>query len=143
MIWVWSPHVAYEYWDLYYPGDEYTDWIATGALNYGPIAYWSKWWRFDEIFGQKYPQMENFGKPVMIAEFGSLAVGGDRAGWYRTALAEIAAKAPAVKAILLFNKRDDQTVTSQKIDWTIAGDSAVVSTVRAGIRTMTVGVRAK
>lgn len=143
VIWVWSPHVAYEYWDLYYPGDEYTDWIATGALNYGPIAYWSKWWRFDEIFGQKYPQMENFGKPVMIAEFGSLAVGGDRAGWYRTALAEIAAKAPAVKAILLFNKRDDQTVTSQKIDWTIAGDSAVVSTVRAGIRTMTVGVRAK
>lgn len=133
VIWVWSPHVAYEYWDLYYPGDEYADWIATGALNYGPIAYWSKWWRFDEIFGQKYAAMEKFGKPVMIAEFGSLGVGGDRAGWYRAALDEVAAKEPAVKAILFFNKKDDQTVTSQKIDWTIAGDSIVAGTVRAAI----------
>lgn len=134
VIWVWAPHVAYEYWDLYYPGAEYTDWIATGALNYGPIAYWSKWWRFDEIFGQKYPQMASFGKPVMVAELGSLAVGGNRAEWYRSALAEVAEKEPLVKAILFFNKRDDQTVTSQKIDWTIGGDSALVKTVSAGIR---------
>ena len=33
VIWVWSPHVAYEYWDLYYPGDEYVDWVATGVLR--------------------------------------------------------------------------------------------------------------
>jgi beta-mannanase len=38
VIWVWSPHVAYEYWDLYYPGDEFVDWAATGVLNFGPIA---------------------------------------------------------------------------------------------------------
>ena len=134
VIWVWSPHVAYEYWDLYYPGAEYTDWIGTGALNFGPIAYWSRWWRFDEIFGQKYAQMAKFRKPIIIAELGSLGVGGDRAGWYSTALDEIATHEPSVLAVVLFNKKDDQTVTSQKIDWTITGDSAVANTVAAAIR---------
>lgn len=134
VIWVWSPHVAYEYWDLYYPGAQYTDWIGTGALNYGPIAYWSKWWGFDEIFGQKYPRMAEFGKPIMIAEFGSLAVGGNRAEWYGSAFDEVANQEPAVKAILFFNKRDDQTVTSQRIDWTIAGDSTVSGMVASKVR---------
>lgn len=136
VIWVWSPHVAYEYWDLYYPGAEYTDWIGTGALNYGPIAYWSKWWGFEEIFGQKYPTMEKFGKPIMIAELGSLAVGGDRSEWYKTALDEIAKSEPATKAVLFFNKKDDQTVTSQRIDWTFAADSAVSQSIAAAIRKM-------
>lgn len=134
VLWVWSPHVAYEYWELYYPGASYTDWIGTGALNYGPIAYWSKWWRFDEIFGQKYSQMAAFGKPIMIAELGSLAVGGDRARWYERALSEIASSQPQVKAIMFFNKRDDQTVTSQRIDWTFGSDSAVRLAVLSGIR---------
>ncbi len=133
VIWVWAPHVAYAYWDLYYPGDQYADWIGTGALNYGPIAYWSKWWRFDEIFGQKYPRMAEFGKPIMIAEFGSLAVGGDRAEWYRSALDDVATQEPLVKAVLFFNKRDDHTVTSQRIDWTFAADTVVASTVAAGV----------
>jgi hypothetical protein len=133
VIWVWAPHVAYEYWDLYYPGDQYADWIGTGALNYGPIAYWSKWWRFGEIFGQKYPRMAKFGKPIMVAEFGSLAVGGDRAEWYRAAFDDIAKQEPLVKAVLFFNKLDDQTVTSQRIDWTFAADTAVTSAVSAGI----------
>jgi hypothetical protein len=134
VIWVWAPHVAYEYWNLYYPGDAYVDWVATGALNYGPIAYWSKWWRFDEIFGERYPLMASFGKPVMIAEFGSLNVGGDRAEWYGSAMSQIASTEPAVKAVLFFNKKDDQTVTSQRIDWTVDGDSLLVKTISAGIR---------
>ena len=134
VVWVWAPHVAYEYWNLYYPGDAFVDWIGTGALNYGPIAYWSKWWRFDEIFGERYPLMASFGKPVMIAELGSLNVGGDRAEWYGSALSQIASKEPAVKAVLFFNKKDDQTVTSQKIDWTIDEDSLLLKTVSAGIR---------
>ena len=79
VLWVWSPHVAYDYWDLYYPGDAYVDWVATGVLNFGPIAQWSRWWTLAEIFGTKYERLASFGKPVMIAELGSLAVGGDRA----------------------------------------------------------------
>jgi hypothetical protein len=134
VLWVWSPHVAYEYWDLYFPGDDVVDWVATGVLNFGPIAQWSKWWSFDEIFGVKYDRMAAFGKPIMIAELGSLAVGGNRAAWYQDALADLPARYPAVGAVLFFHVAGDQTVTYQKVDWTIAADSAVAGTVAAALR---------
>ena len=134
VVWVWSPHVAYEYWDLYYPGDAYVDWVATGVLNFGPIAQWSKWWTFAEIFGQKYERLASFAKPIMIAELGSLAVGGDREAWYRDAIESIPREYPAVRAVLFFHARDDQTVTYQKVDWTIVGDSALAAAVRQSLR---------
>ena len=130
VLWVWSPHVAYDYWDLYYPGDAHVDWVATGVLNYGPIARWSQWWSFDQIFGEKYDRMAAFGKPLMVAEAGSLAVGGDRAAWYAAALDSLPAKYPAVRALLFFNAGNDQTVTAQRVDWRIETDSAVKAVVR-------------
>lgn len=135
VIWVWSPHVAYKYWETYYPGDKYVDWVATGALNFGPIAQWSQWWTFSEIFGLKYEQLASFGKPVMVAEFGSLAVGGNRADWYREALESMPTRYPRVRAVLFFNVKNDQTVTYQKVDWTIDADSAVLRAIRAPLRT--------
>lgn len=133
VIWIWSPHVAYKYWETYYPGGEFVDWVATGALNFGPIAQWSQWWTFAEIFGQKYPMLASFRKPVMVAEFGSLAVGGNRAQWYRDALVNMPRRYPAVKSVLFFNVKDDQTVTYQKVDWTFSGDSATVRAVRTAV----------
>lgn len=133
VLWVWSPHVAYEYWDLYYPGNDYVDWVATGVLNFGPIAQWSRWWSVAEIFGTKYDRLASFGKPVMIAEFGSLAVGGDRAEWYRQALDSLPQRYPAVRAVLFFQVRGDQTVTYQKVDWSFMDDSAVVASVRSSL----------
>jgi len=126
---VWSPHVAYAYWDLYYPGDAYVDWVATGALNYGPIAQWSQWWSFAQIFGEKYPGLAAFGKPVMVAELGSLAVGGDRAQWYRDALAQMPSRYPAVRAVLFFHARGDATVTYQKVDWSVVNDTATARAI--------------
>ncbi|HEV8410388.1 MAG TPA: glycosyl hydrolase [Gemmatimonadaceae bacterium] len=133
VVWVWSPHVAYQYWDLYYPGDAYVDWVATGSLNFGPIAQWSQWWSFAELFGTKYPRMAAFGKPVMVAEFGSLAVGGDRAAWYRDALTDLPKKYPAVHALVFFSTSGDQTVTYQRVDWTFTTDSVVARTIREAI----------
>ena len=129
VVWVWSPHVAYQYWKTYYPGSDYVDWVATGALNYGPIARWSQWWTFQEIFGNNYPELAAFGKPIMIAEFGSLAYGGDRAGWYRDALTDFRRRFPAVRAILFFNVKADQSATQQAVDWTFAADSMTLRTL--------------
>jgi hypothetical protein len=131
---VWSPHVAYEFWEQYYPGDGYVDWVATGVLNFGPIAQWSKWWTFAEIFGTKYPALSSFGKPIMIAEFGSLAVGGDRAAWYTAALTELGEKYPGVASLLFFNVAEDQTVTYQKVDWTFLADSTLTGAIATAIR---------
>lgn len=133
-LWVWSPHVAHRYWDLYYPGDEYVDWTATGVLNFGPIAQWSEWWSFRDIFGTKYDRLAAFAKPIMIAEFGSLRVGGDREAWYRDALEALPREYPAVRALIFFNASADQTVTYQTVDWSFTDDPAVTRTVADAIR---------
>jgi hypothetical protein len=133
VIWVWSPHVAYEYWDLYYPGAGTVDWVATGVLNFGPIAQWSRWWSFDEIFGSRYEKLASFRKPVMVAEFGSLAVGGNRAEWYRDALGDLPEKYPAIKSVLFFETGADQTVTYQKVDWRLTTDSISATAVTEAI----------
>jgi hypothetical protein len=130
VIWVWSPHVAYEYWELYFPGEAYVDWAATGVLNFGPIAQWSRWWTIADIFGSKHEALAAFGKPVMIAELGSLAVGGDRAGWYADALTDLPSRYPLVRAVLFFEVTSDRTVTYQAIDWSIRSDPAVLEAVR-------------
>lgn len=141
VIWVWSPHLAYKYWETYYPGDKYVDWVATGALNYGPIAQWSQWWSFQEIFGAKYPALAAFGKPIMIAEFGSLAVGGDRAAWYRDALADFPTRFPAVRSVVFFNVKSDQSATQQKVDWTFADDTLTLHAVARAAQTLWHGSR--
>ena len=110
------------------------DWVSTGTLNFGTVANWSQWWTFYELFGMKYESLASFGKPVMIDEFGSLAVGGDRAAWYRDALTDLPAKYPAVRALLFFNAREDQTLTYQKADWSVGGDAGIAATIGAAIR---------
>jgi len=133
VLWIWSPHVAYAGYEAYWPGAEYVDWVATGALNYGTVAYWSQWWTFEEIFGKHYDFLAGFGKPLMVAELGSLAVGGDRVAWYREALETVRERMPDVHAVLFFHVDDDVTVTRQAVDWSFARDSAVVAAVREGL----------
>ena len=89
VIWVWSPHPAYLTYPQFYPGHKYVDWIGVTALNYGTVATWSQWWSFDEIFGKFYDSVSLYKKPMMITEFGSLPVGGNRANWFREALDSI------------------------------------------------------
>ncbi|HUF26775.1 MAG TPA: glycosyl hydrolase [Gemmatimonadaceae bacterium] len=133
VLWVWSPHLAYEYVEYYYPGDSLVDWVATGALNYGTVAQWADWYDFEAIFGEKYPQLARYGKPIMIAEFGSLAVGGDRGAWYRDALTDLPRRHTLVKGLMFFNVSTDQTVTLQTLDWSVTGDSLMTRTIREAI----------
>ncbi|HEX5625000.1 MAG TPA: glycosyl hydrolase, partial [Saprospiraceae bacterium] len=119
VLWIWSPHPAYGWFKEYYPGDAYVDWIGAGTLNYGTIAPWSQWWSFDEIFGKHYPALAAFKKPIMLSEFGSLAVGGSRPEWYAAALSEMPKRYPLVRALLFFHFSNDRTTTQQSLDWTI------------------------
>lgn len=135
VLWVWSPHVAYEGFDAFYPGDDVVDWTGTGVLNYGTVANWSRWWSFEEIFGQRYPGLARYGKPVMIAEFGSLAVGGDRAAWFTAALEDLPERYPLVQALLFFHVESDQTITYQALDWSFMEDPATVRAIREALET--------
>ena len=61
-------------------------------------------------------------------------MGGDRAAWFRDALADLPGRYPAVKALLFFHVAGDATVTYQRLDWSIAGDPAMARTVAESLR---------
>ncbi len=122
VIWIWSPHPAYGYYDAFYPGDDQVDYVGVTALNYGAVANWSQWWTFEEIAGKYYPQLAAFNKPIMISEFGSLSVGGDRRAWYADALRDIPQKYPMVKSVIFFHFSSDNTTTEQTLNWYFIDD---------------------
>jgi hypothetical protein len=129
VIWIWSPHPAYGMFDDYYPGDDYIDWIGVGTLNYGTVAPWSQWWTFDEIFAKHYELLAKYNKPIMISEFGSLAVGGDRAKWFKEALTDFPIRYPSVRSLVFFHCSVDATTTYQTLNWYFKNDPAVINEV--------------
>lgn len=133
VLWVWSPHISMPWFEYYYPGDEFVDWIGTGVLNYGDVAPWSRWWTFHQILEKAYPALVEIGKPVMITEFGSLASGGDPAQWYRSSFQDIASKYPAIRSVVFFNQGSDTTLSTAPLDWTVTQDAAATAAVREAL----------
>jgi beta-mannanase len=134
VVWVWSPHPAYGMFKDFYPGDAYVDFVGSGVLNYGTAATWSKWWSFKEIFGNYYNQLAIFKKPIVISEFGSLAVGGDRSQWYAEALDSLQLNYPAVKSIIFFHYSEDRTTTQQPLNWYLTDDRTTLKSIQRGLR---------
>jgi glycosyl hydrolase family 26 len=128
IIWMWSPHPAYAFKE-FYPGSEYVDYVGVGALNYGTIAKWSQWWSFKEIFGNYYDSLASYKKPIIITEFGCLAVGGNRAKWFADALDSLPRKYPMVKSILFFHYSKDNTTTQQTLNWYFKDDHPVTKAI--------------
>jgi beta-mannanase len=141
VIWVWSPHTAYGYFDAYYPGSSYVDIISTGILNFGTSTSWSKWWTFSEIFGTHYKELASFQKPLMIAEFGCLKTGGDRAKWFGDALHNFQTKYPLVNSIVFFHYSGDKTTTDKSVNWYIKDDKKVTSEIKKQLKTWTSAIK--
>ena len=129
IIWIWSPHPAYGFYNDFYPGNDYVDYVGSSALNYGTVANWSKWWSFKDIFEKHYKELALFNKPIMLCEFGSLAVGGSRSKWFSEALTNLPQEYPAMKSILFFHYSDDKTTTQQYLDWYFKNDSSSVKAI--------------
>jgi hypothetical protein len=133
VIWLWSPHPAYKGFNDFYPGNKFVDWIGVTTLNYGTVASWSQWWTFDEIFGNSYPALAEYEKPIMITELGCLEVGGNRAEWYSSAFSNIRDKYLLVKGIVFYHNASDNTTTYKSLDWSFKDDKEVVEAVKLGM----------
>ena len=133
VVWVWSPHPSYKYFEDFYPGTEYVDYVGLGVLNFGTSASWSQWWSFEELLGNDYDKIASFNKPIMIAEFGTLNIGGDRSQWFAKALKDLPTKYPQIKAILYFHYPVDETLTDKKISWYFIDDTAVLDSIKSNI----------
>jgi hypothetical protein len=131
VLWVWSPHISMPWFEYYYPGPEYVDWLGTGVLNYGTIASWSRWWSFHQILEKAYPTLLRLDKPIMICEFGTLAQGGDMTEWYRQAFYHLQhTYNRGVHAVVFFNQANDITLSpSYPLNWSIVQNSRTATTV--------------
>lgn len=110
LLWVWNPN-ADSYpsfgWNnaaMYYPGDDVVEWIGLTGYNTGDEA----WRSFHAAYQQTYDLAAHLapGKPMLITEFASHDVGGDKPAWIRDMFQSLA-DFPEIKLVVWWNKNSD------------------------------------
>lgn len=124
VLWVWSPHISMPWFEYYYPGPEYVDWVGVGVLNYGNVASWSRWWSFHQILEKAYPALLKLDKPIVISEFGTVGNGGNPYEWYRQGFYHLDhTYSRGIRAIVFFNQESDTTMgTALALNWSVMQD---------------------
>lgn len=112
VLWVWNPnHVsmpgfAWNHSVMYYPGDEYVDIIGLTAYNTGTYYKGEKWSNFFTLYQPLYNEYAALSeKPLMITEFGSNSVGGDKVQWIHNMFAHID-QFPRIKVAIWWSGTD-------------------------------------
>lgn len=111
---VWNPHDR-SYPDfkwnnphLYYPGDEYVDWIGLTGYNNGTSHDADQWREFDDIYNDIYSEYSSLypEKPLMITEFSSNEDGGHKGEWIKRTFEMLAQKYQRIKIAVWFDQVD-------------------------------------
>jgi hypothetical protein len=134
--WVWCPYVEGKQerpgLKPFYPGSRYVDWTCMDGYNWGKNRANSQPWKsFSELFGRTYRRLTETiapGKPVMIAEFASNSVGGNKASWISKMFEQLPTKFPAIRALVWFDSVD------RGVDWPLETSHAAVRAFAKGIR---------
>lgn len=116
-----------------FPGDEYLEWVAIDGYNWGTAVEWSGWTSFEGVFDRSYQELTALSsKPIMLSEFGSTDVGGNKAAWYDHALnVQIPYKYHQIQAVVFFN--EDKSA-NEGVDWRLESSEETVVIVRAALR---------
>jgi hypothetical protein len=129
VLWIWSPHISMPWFEFYYPGDEFVDWIGIGILNYGDVATWSRWWSFHQILEKSYGTLSSFKKPMMVCELGSLSSGGEMLEWYKQAFYHLETTYGRIRSLVFFNQPADVTMSTTPLNWSVTQDPAATEFV--------------
>lgn len=118
VLWVWNPNeksfpdFTWNAMELYYPGNAYVDIIGLTGYNTGTYYAGESWRSFDQIYGSMYQNDQAmFTQPMMITEFASSSIGGDKAAWI-TDMFQALEKYPAIKVAIWWNG----------CDWAVPGE---------------------
>lgn len=101
--WVWSVAWLNDDAELYYPGDEYVDWVAMTVLNFGEGKPDSSWRTFYELYSLQHSRAISYGKPIMISELATAEQGGDKGQWIADIGDDLANHFPEIGAIVWLN----------------------------------------
>jgi len=112
VIWVWNPNGKsfpdFQWNDavMYYPGDEYVDIVGLTAYNTGTYYSGENWTEFAELYDPLYAKYTAlYNQPMMITEFASSSVGGDKNQWIKEMFTHIESY-PDIKMAVWWNGCD-------------------------------------
>lgn len=113
LIYVWNPNAedfpAYR-WNnphLTYPGNDYVDVIGLTAYNTGTYYEGELWRDFETMYRKPYEQaLCLYNRPLMITEFASSSIGGDKVAWVEDMLSRIDDGFPELKVAIWWNHAD-------------------------------------
>jgi hypothetical protein len=90
----------------YFPGSSQVDLVGASGYNFGAVASLT-WSEPSDIFGSAYQIIESLAaKPFWLAETGSTAVGGDKAGWILTLATLQATAMPKLAGVVWYDVND-------------------------------------
>ena len=129
--WVWAvnavsvPNIPSNSPNVYYPGDNYVDYIGIDGYNFGPPD--EPWLSFRNIFMpmyQKISQTISSTKPMMIMETACSEAGGDKAKWINDMFYDLSYSFPQVVQVNWFNRNKER-------DWRIESSNASLEAFRS------------
>lgn len=139
---VWNPYQASD--TSFYPGDAYVDWIGLDVFNFGPVVENGYWMDFFTLLHGLYGSVKGYGKPIMIAETGTVSEGGNKKEWYRDMFQSLAAGSfPGVKALVLFDNPSSKAPNGLPVDLAMTTDSTAYAALKEKPRLKAIGVPAK
>ncbi len=106
--------------DLYYPGDNYVDYVGLDGFNFG-----TPWYSFDSLFGQPLSLLKRYRKPIFIFSFAA-AGGSQKATWITDALTTQMQKHPEIKGWVWFHENKER-------DWRINSDQESLNAFRRAL----------
>lgn len=101
----------------YYPGHSAVDVVGFSSFNQGSCYTWSSSESYEQIYKPYLERMAAMapGKPLIIAEIGSVAEGLDRAAWFTDTLTKIG-NFPGLRAIIYFDRAEDEKTIGERPD---------------------------
>jgi endoglucanase len=130
-MWIYST-VA----DLYYPGDDITDFIGTTVVNHSTAikADWAAWRTFAQLFGEEHQAVsDKWKKPMIITEFGSAEQGGDKAAWLTDSLGSLKTRYPLITGVIMLEVTQDREIP--EINWSVTSSPAALKAFKEVVST--------
>lgn len=113
-----------------YPGDDYVDYVSMDGYNWGTTKSWSSWQGFRQIFDKPYNALVAGSKrSVIIPEYASTEIGGNKAAWITDAKGQILAKTyPMLVAAIWFNQNKETDWRIQSSNGSLAAATIIQGT---------------
>ncbi|MFS8130344.1 MAG: glycosyl hydrolase [Candidatus Dojkabacteria bacterium] len=123
--------------DIYYPGDNYIDYIGLSVINLG--TGFSKsgvkltWTTCDEKFIPQYAAIANYTKPVILAEILSSDTGGSKALWYNECF-PLFKTATKLVGMISVQVDDTYSISEVNADWRVNSTGSSLQAFKTGVK---------